>query len=94
MAKRLITPRGVGCHLKRLLARTLLLGQGTCGYDECDAHAATMDRNGPDWCAENIDTIVGWMRVEAKKRRLPFSVRGAQLLVRVAIRDARRDLPV
>ncbi|KKN79795.1 hypothetical protein LCGC14_0336500 [marine sediment metagenome] len=81
-------PHGVGYHLKRLLARILLLGRAGCG---CDVHAAEMDRNAPDWCEANIDTIVGWMRAEAKKRKLPFSVRGARLLVRVAIRNARRE---
>ena len=85
-----VVPGGVGYHLKRLLARILLLGRAGCG---CNAHAAEMDRNGPDWCEANIDTIVGWMRAEAKRRKLPFSVRGARLLVRVAIRNARRDLP-
>ena len=89
--KRQCKAHGVGYHLKRLLARILLLGRAGCG---CNAHAAEMDRNGPDWCADNIDMIVGWMRAEAKKRKLPFSVRGARLLVRVAIRNARRDAPV
>ncbi len=86
--KRQCKIHGVGYHLKRLLARILLLGRAGCG---CDVHAAEMDRNAPDWCEANIDTIVGWMRAEAKKRKLPFSVRGARLLVRVAIRNARRE---
>ncbi len=84
------TPHGVGYHLKRLLAQFHLLGKAGC---RCDDHAAEMDRNGPDWCAANIETIVGWMRAEARKRKLTFSAVGARLLVRWAIRNARLDLP-
>lgn len=56
----------------------------------CAARAAEMDRNGPDWCEANIDTIIGWMREEAEKRELPFVRAGAALLVKWAIRRARR----
>lgn len=79
---------GVGYHTKRLLRRFLLTAKGGCG---CGSRAAAMDRRGPDWCESHIDTIVGWMRIGAKKRKLPFSSRGATLLIRLAIHNARRD---
>lgn len=79
---------GVGCHLKRLLRRLRLFGKAGC---QCDKHAAEMNRRGPDWCTDNIDTIVGWMRKAAKKRGLPFTSRGARILIRLAIHRGRRS---
>jgi hypothetical protein len=49
-----------------------------------------MDRNGCDWCEANIDTIVGWLREEATKRKLPFVDIAGRLLVKRAIRNARK----
>jgi hypothetical protein len=49
-----------------------------------------MDLSGPDWCAANIDTIVGWLREQAQARGLPFLDAAGRLLVRRAIRNARR----
>ena len=49
-----------------------------------------MDAKGCDWCEANIDTIVGWLREEAEKRGLPFLDVVGRLLVRRAIRSARR----
>ena len=56
----------------------------------CRRHAAHMDAAGCDWCDENIDTIVGWLREEAGKRGLPFLDAAARLLVRRAIANARK----
>ena len=47
-----------------------------------------MDHKGADWCRENIDTIVGWLREEAEKQSLPFSELAARMLVLYAIRRA------
>jgi hypothetical protein len=49
-----------------------------------------MDTRGCDWCEANLDTIVGWLREEAEKRGLPFLDVAGRLLVRRAIRNARR----
>lgn len=49
-----------------------------------------MNQNGPDWCSEHIDTIVGWLKEEADRAQLPFSKLGARLLVRRAISNARK----
>ena len=76
-----------GAALKSLLAKFLLVPQGDCG---CSQHAAEMDRNGCDWCAENESIIVGWLREEATKRGLPFVDAAGRLLVRRAIANARR----
>ncbi len=70
---------GAGTHLKRLIG---WLG-GSC--PNCDRRAKEMDANGPQWCAENLDTIVGWLRESAAERGLPFSAFVARRLVRAAI---------
>lgn len=48
------------------------------------------EREEPGWCAANLETIVGWLREEAEKRKLPFIDAAARLLVRRAIANARR----
>lgn len=87
-------PPGPGHHLKCILLQLKITPGANC---ECDHHAAKMDRKGPDWCEENIATIVGWMQEAAAKRTAaqrtarPFIKAGARALVLLAIRRARRD---
>ena len=77
-----------GHHLTRSLRRIGITYTPRC---PCRSMAAKMDRNGPDWCEANIEMIVDVMRAEAKKRKLPFTGIVARVLVRMAIRWARRD---
>lgn len=76
-----------GTELHRLLSRLWLNEAKGCG---CRSHAAQMDRRGCRWCEANMDTIIGWMRKAAKKRGLPFLDAGARVLIRRAIRNARK----
>jgi hypothetical protein len=78
---------GPGTELKKLLKLVGITASPTCS---CNARARTMDRNGCDWCEANIDTIVGWLRQEATKRKLPFIDYAGRLIVRRAIRNARK----
>ena len=78
---------GPGTELKKLLKLVGITASLTCS---CNARARTMDTNGVDWCDANIDTIVGWLREEATKRKLPFVDMAGRLLVKRAIRNARR----
>jgi len=80
-------PRGPGTELKKLLATVGINATPNCS---CNARAAEMDRQGADWCEANIDTIVGWLREEAEKRGLPFLDIAGRLLVKRAIRNARK----
>jgi hypothetical protein len=50
-----------------------------------------MDRQGGQWCEANIDIIVGWLREQATARGLPFLDAAGRMLVRRAIRNARRN---
>lgn len=80
---------GPGGHLKRLLARFGIKATGSgC---KCTSRAAEMDRHGCEWVAANLDTVVGWLREEAHKRGLPFVDALAKMLVREAVRRARKD---
>ena len=49
-----------------------------------------MDALGCDWCEEHVDEIVGWLREEASKRKLPFLDFVGKLLVKRAISNARK----
>lgn len=81
---------GPGTELKKLLARVGIKAQPDCS---CNARASTMDQaeaREPGWCEAHIDEIVGWLREEAEKRGLPFLDVAGRMLVRRAIRNARR----
>ena len=56
----------------------------------CRSHAKKMDREGPQWCRDNIETILGWLEKEAKKRKLPFIKTAAKQVVLLAIRRAEK----
>jgi hypothetical protein len=75
-----------GCQLKRILSWALITPVGDC---RCNERAAEMNRRGPDWCQENADTIVGWLREEAAARGLSFVEIAARAAVSLAIARAR-----
>lgn len=79
-------PSGVGTELKRIL-ETFGITTGSCN---CTYHEKLMNAKGPDWCAANVDMIVGWLKEEATKRGLPFVTFAVRLLVMEAIRQARK----
>ena len=83
-----IPAAGPGTELKKLLGRIGITASPTCG---CTARARQMDARGCEWCEANVDTIVGWLREEATKRRLPFLDAAGRVLVRRAISNARKE---
>ena len=50
-----------------------------------------MDNNGIEWCENNIDTIIGWLKEEATKRKLPFIDMAGRMLVKKAISNAKKN---
>ena len=78
---------GPGTELKRLLGWIGIKAGANCA---CNRHAAEMDRRGPEWCRDNIETIVEWLRAEATRRGLPFSGMLASRIVARAINRAER----
>lgn len=82
---------GPGTELKKLLARIGIKATPNCS---CNAKARRMDleeSQRPGWCEEHVDEIVGWLREEAGKRKLPFLDALGRVLVRRAIRNARKE---
>ena len=56
----------------------------------CRSHARRMDNWGPEKCRQEIETILGWLQTEAKKRKLPFIKAAAKQVVLLAIRRAEK----
>jgi hypothetical protein len=82
---------GPGTELKKLLAVVGITATPTCS---CNARAKRMDveeAREPGWCEAHLDEIVGWLREEATKRGLPFLDAAGRLLVRRAIKNAKRE---
>ena len=82
--------RGPGTELSHLLKRFGINPTPTC---QCRAKQQQMDQWGPDECErpERIDEVVAVMRAEAEARGLPFLDLAGRMLVRRAIRNARRN---
>lgn len=79
--------RGPGTELKKLLKRIGITSSPTCS---CNRRAAEMDARGIQWCEQNIEMIVGWLREEAGKRGMPFVDMAGTALVKLAIRRAKK----
>lgn len=87
------TPRNVvpqdgpGTELKKLLARVGIKASPNCS---CNQRAAQMNLWGADVCEQREEEIVGWLREEAKKRKLPFLDAAGRRIVKWAIANARK----
>ena len=82
---------GPGAELKKLLGRIGIVATPNCS---CNARAKRMDveeAREPGWCEAHLDEIVGWLRDEATKRKLPFLDAAGRVLVRRAISNARKE---
>jgi hypothetical protein len=84
-----ISSSGAGTELKKLLGKIGIKSSPTCS---CNKRATLMDTNGIEWCENNIDTIVGWLKEEATKRKLPFIDMAGKILVKKAISNAKKTL--
>lgn len=80
---------GPGTELKTILANLGIVAAPHC---KCSRRAALMDKYGPEWCERNIETILGWLKEEADRRKMPFVRVAALALIKLAIRNARKSL--
>lgn len=80
---------GPGTELKKILARFGIKATVNC---KCNTRARAMDDYGIEWCEDNAETIVEWMKEEAENRGMPFISAIARMIVRRAIADAKRSL--
>lgn len=84
----IINRSGPGTELKKLLTKIGIKSSPNCS---CNARAKIMDNWGPDECEKHIDEIVGWLKEEATKRKLPFVEYAGKLLVKRAISNAKKN---
>jgi hypothetical protein len=82
-------PNGPGAILSGMIKKIGIVMTQGCS---CRRHAIEMNEKGNDWCEANIDTIVGWLREEASKRRLPFLDSVGKLMINRAIKKSRKLL--
>ena len=83
-------PGGPGTELKKLLKSIGIEAKPNCS---CNKRAQLMDQNearAPGWCEANIEEISGWLQEEAHKRGLPYIASAGKLLIRMAIKRAKR----
>lgn len=80
-------PDGPGSILSNMFSYIGIVSSPNCS---CKRHAIEMNQRGPDWCEENISTILGWLKEETKKRNLPFVESVAKLIVLRAIKLSRK----
>lgn len=82
-------PNHPGTILSKMIKSLGIAMTDSCS---CKRHALEMNEQGNDWCSSNIDTIVGWLREEAKRRNLPFIDTIGKLMVNRAIKKSRKLL--
>lgn len=82
-------PIGVGSKLSRMLQGLGLKSIPGC---KCKQLARSMDEAGIEWCEAHIPEIIGWLREEAERRKMPFEDFAGEILVRRAIKLARRSV--
>jgi hypothetical protein len=82
-------PNGPGTQLSRMIKSLGIHMSDSCS---CRRHALTMNEKGADWCEQNVDTIVGWLREEAKRRGLPFVDMIGKVMVNRAIKKSKKLL--
>jgi len=82
--------QGVGTELSKILESYGFKITANC---KCKQRALLMNNNGVEWCENNIDTIIGWLKEEADKRNLGFifSELIAKRIIKRAIRAAKKD---
>lgn len=83
----MIDRQGPGTELEHLLSRLGMVVLSTCA---CRKHINEMNSRGIDWCQDNVITIVSWLEAEAKSQQLLFSAAAAKLIVKLAIRRAKK----
>jgi hypothetical protein len=80
-------PYGPGSILASMFSAIGIKSSPTCS---CRKHALEMNKNGIEWCEENLDTICGWLEEECKKRKIPYVDAVAKMVVKKAINKAKK----
>ena len=82
-------PYGPGTILSSMIKK---FGIHMTPHCSCMAKALSMNEKGPDWCEENLDKIVEWLKEESKNRKIPFIEPVVRMIVQQAIQKSRKLL--
>ena len=80
-------PHGPGTQLSKMIKTLGIHMSDSCS---CRRHALKMNEMGGDWCLDNIDTVVGWLEEEAKRRGLPFVKMVGKVMVNRAVKKSKK----
>lgn len=80
-------PYGPGTILSQMLSTIGITSSPTC---KCKQRAIEMNEKGHEWCEENTDTILEWMKEESVKRGIPFVTTAAKLMINRAISKSKK----
>ncbi len=80
-------PDGPGSILTNMIKTIGIKSSSNCS---CRKHALEMNDKGPDWCEENMDTILSCLKEESAKRKLPYVEFVAKSMVQRAIYKSRK----
>lgn len=80
-------PAGPGTQLKKFLSKVGIKSTENCS---CNARAKLMNDRGIEWCEQNVNEIVSWLKEEAGRRKLPFLAYPTKIVVQRAIKIAKR----
>ena len=86
--KKAVEPSGAGTELKKLLKLVGITASPNCS---CNKRARLMDDEGIQWCKDNVELIVSWLKEEASKRHLPFANFIGRRIVKLAISRAENN---
>lgn len=76
-------PDGAGSILSNFLKKIGITSTPNC---LCRQRAIEMNEKGPEWCLQNVETIVQWLKEEADKRQLLYQDWCIKALVNRAIK--------
>ena len=82
-------PHGPGTVLAGMIKTLGIHMSDSCS---CRRHALAMNEKGNEWCSQNMDTVVGWLREEASRRGLPFVDMVGKVMVNRAIKKSKKLL--
>ena len=90
-----IIGKGAGTELMLMLSSPLWsrLGIKVTTSCKCTSHAKKMNDRGTDWIEQNTNTVVEWLKNEHNHQRIkiPFSKTVAKMMIRVAMRRAKKN---
>jgi hypothetical protein len=81
-------PDGAGTALSKMLEKIGIKSTPNC---PCKRRARLMNQLGPEWCEENLNIIISWLKEESEKRNIIFLESIAKLIVIRAIKISKNN---